>query len=110
MASWNTRKEKGILTGKYYEYVSVRKPILCCISGDEPNSKLKELIEKYNLGFCFEQANADKDAYSLKKYILQLCREFDIEKRIHFMGDEKYIKSLSYENISAQFEALFSSK
>ena len=42
LASWNTKKEKGILTGKFFEYMMMDKPIIAAISGDDKNSILKE--------------------------------------------------------------------
>ena len=34
--SWNTKKEQGILTGKFPEYLRLRKPVLALIDGDLP--------------------------------------------------------------------------
>ena len=70
-ASWNTEKEKSVFTGKFFEYMMMQKPILCCMSGNVPNSSIKKMLEKdTELGFCFERANAEQDMVELKQFLL----------------------------------------
>lgn len=54
--SWNQKTSQGILTGKFYEGIRAKKPILSIISGDLPNSELYILNEKYRYGFCYESS------------------------------------------------------
>lgn len=52
--SWNTKLEQGVLTGKFYEGIRAKKPILSLLTGDKPDSDLNLLNKKYNYGFCYE--------------------------------------------------------
>jgi len=70
LASWNEANSKGIITGKFYEYLMIGKPIISIISGSEANSELKNIMFKTNTGYCFEQAVENIDEYNkLKEYI-----------------------------------------
>lgn len=57
--SWNTKHEKGVLTGKFAEYIRLRKPILTIVSGDIPNSELSARNDKLAVGFSFEYIRED---------------------------------------------------
>ena len=68
--TWNTREEKGVLTGKFYEGIRARKPILALVSGDVPGSELDMLNEKFHYGFCCEEPAGDAGVEELKGWIL----------------------------------------
>ena len=69
VVSWNTKTDKGILTGKFYEALMHKKPIIAIISGQEPDSELKHLIDAYKLGICYEEAAQDESLHKLVQYI-----------------------------------------
>ena len=52
--SWNQKGSQGILTGKFFEGIRAKKPIVSIVSGDLPNSELRILNETYRYGFCYE--------------------------------------------------------
>ena len=52
--SWNTKRSRGVITGKFYEGISAELPILSVVSGDTPNSELDMLDRKYGYGICCE--------------------------------------------------------
>lgn len=56
MASWHTAAQKGILTGKLFEYMMMDKPIVCCIKGELPNSGVRQVLEETGMGLCCEEA------------------------------------------------------
>ena len=57
VVSWNTPKEQGILTGKFPEYMRLRKPILSIVSGELPNAELSERVRQCGeAGLDFEYA------------------------------------------------------
>lgn len=62
LASWNLSTQRGILTGKMFEYMMMDKPILCCMNGDLPNSPVKQVLTETGVGFCWEETNAARDA------------------------------------------------
>ncbi|GMQ26681.1 hypothetical protein Aoki45_33640 [Algoriphagus sp. oki45] len=61
----------GVMTTKFFEYVGVKKPVLC-IPGD--GSELQEMIESQNLGITLDSVHA------LKNYIYESVQAFQAGK------------------------------
>ena len=107
VVSWNTKKEKGILTGKFPEYLRLKKPVLALISGDVAGAELTERIDELKVGFSYEYVNKSTDFI---KFIVWL------KKAIHAKKENKnvcpdiklnLIEEYSYKNLSKQlFETL----
>ena len=75
MASWHMAAQRGILTGKLFEYMMMEKPIICCMSGDLPDSGVKRVLEQTGMGLCVEQAAGAADEAALDAYMTDLaCR------------------------------------
>lgn len=78
MASHHMASQRGILTGKLFEYMMMDKPIVCCMAGDLPDSGVKRVLRETGMGFCCEAANGAADEnglYEWMKHLLQLWRE-----------------------------------
>lgn len=54
LCTWNTGREKGVLTGKLFEYMQSKKPIFAVCDGDVPNSRVREILAEGGLGCCCE--------------------------------------------------------
>lgn len=74
MASWHTARQRGILTGKLYEYLMMQKPIVCCVSGDEAGSSVGSIIAQGRIGVCYESVNAAQDGPALKAWLRGMIR------------------------------------
>ena len=101
--SWNTQKEKGILTGKIYEAFLAERPILCLVSGDEPNSKLGEMIRSSHTGFVWEEGSGET-IEGLKNWIADLYCEKLRTGKLTYDCKKEELANYSYENIARQFE------
>ena len=73
MASWHMAAQRGILTGKLFEYMMMEKPIVCCMSGDLPGSGVKRVLEETGMGLCVEQAAGAADESALDAYMTDLA-------------------------------------
>ncbi len=75
VGTWNSREEKGILTGKIFEAFMLRKPIIGIVNGDLQNSEFKDLIERCNAGIAIESNfftdNELNKAIDLLKKVMQ---------------------------------------
>lgn len=76
LASWHSAAQKGILTGKLFEYMMMDKPIICCMSGDLAGSGVKQVMEETGVGFCREEANAKEDDRGLLAYTRSLAEKW----------------------------------
>lgn len=72
MASLYMKCQKGILTGKLFEYLMMDKPIVCCMKGDLTGSGVKHVLEKIGMGICCEQAAGQADEEALTAYVRRL--------------------------------------
>jgi hypothetical protein len=60
LATWNTEAERGVLSGKVFEYFMLRKPILTIVSGDRSGSEIGRIIHRLGAGHCFECATPER--------------------------------------------------
>jgi len=72
MASVHLSSQKGILTGKLFEYMMMDKPIICCMSGDLTGSGVKQVLGETGMGVCCEQAAGQADEEALTAYVRRL--------------------------------------
>ena len=72
VCTWNTRMQKGVLTGKIFEYMRSGAPIIGFCSGSVPNSDIREIIESSQLGMCYEETEGVEGIKRIKEYILEL--------------------------------------
>lgn len=98
--AWNTRSSKGMLTGKFYEGIKARKPILTLISGNEPDSELLKLQNKYDYGFCFEQAGRNTMTHALEEHITKLYDEKMSAGAIEYRPSQELYDAFSYTTLS----------
>lgn len=108
LASWNQSGKTGVVTGKLLEYMMMDRPILSLISGELPNSKIREITETCKLGFCYEQANGEKDYVELKEYILEQYSEFLSTGMAAHRPNQQKVEQYNYKNIAERFTALLS--
>lgn len=103
--SWNTKTDKGIMTGKIYEAFLVKRNVLCLIAGDEPNSDLKKMIEINGAGFTWEEGNHDK-VEDIKKWVLQVYEEKMNVGEVAYNGNMEEIRKYSHQYLTGQFVKL----
>lgn len=106
LASWNTDKEKGIISGKFFEYLLAERPIICCMKGNVPNSELKQWINGHDLGICYEEADDSDDFPKLCSFIEKMYNEKIDSGIIRFNTDRAFISQFTHDKIAAKFDHL----
>ncbi len=106
LSSWCHKGDKHTLTGKYFEYLGMRRPILSVISGEETGCILKTLITEHNLGFCYEAANDALEFNMLCDFLEQQYQNLIKEGSVSFSPNETYIESFEYRNIAKEMDIL----
>ena len=76
MAAWNTKGYTGSLPLKLYEYMMIGKPIICTVSGNQGNSEVKTIIDRCNIGYCYESTGGELSYKGLKKYICMMYQAY----------------------------------
>ena len=102
LASWCGHNDKYTLTGKFFEYLSANRPIVCVISGEEKGSALSTAINEHGLGVCYEAANDQIDFERLCAYLEAQYCGFIMKQSGAFKPDLEYIGQFSYEKIAEQ--------
>jgi len=97
--TWNTKKEQGILTGKFYESLVAKKPIIALVAGNEPNSELKKMIETYSLGVCYEQATYKDSKRDLEEFLYSQYKNKKKYGEVFYEPDDKVMEEFCYEGI-----------
>lgn len=106
--SWNTKKEQGILTGKFYEGVRAKMPMIVSVVGDTPYSELSELNSEFNYGVCDEEALGDSSLKMLCDFIKQKYDEKMKNGKLDYVQDPRLTEKFKYENLTRELESLCS--
>jgi glycosyltransferase involved in cell wall biosynthesis len=93
--AWTDLLFPGIYSGKIFEYISVKRPIISI--GGIPGDVVPELLETTEVGFsCFSKEQ-------IKNKILQLIKEKELTKVIKYQGKETEIKKYLHSEIGKKF-------
>ena len=101
LASWCEPNERSILTGKFFEYLQMRKPVICVISGSASGSELTQMINGHSLGISYEDALKDKDYRKLCDYLENQINSKKKNGYVQFSSDEEFISRYDYKNITS---------
>ena len=82
------------------------RPILCCVSGELPNSDARAIMQTTRAGFGFEQANAAADAPALRDYLQTLYVARIAGNPLPFSPDHEAVEGYDYKNIAHTFSKL----
>ena len=102
--SWNMPDSQGILTGKFYEGIRAKKPILSLISGTLPNSELNILNEKFHYGFCYESCCEEEQFDRLCDFLANAYGEKMENGRVNFQVGPELEEAFRYDNLAQQLE------
>lgn len=104
--SWNTAQAQGVMTGKFFEGIRCRKPMLALVAGSVPNSELYRLQQKYHYGFCYEEASNEQDQERLADWLLQAYRCCREGLPVPYEPEEALFSAFRYDTLTKQLESL----
>ncbi|MCI9360551.1 MAG: glycosyltransferase family 4 protein [Hungatella sp.] len=101
--TWNTKKEQGVLSGKFYEGIKCNKPILAIVKGELINSELYKLNEEYHYGYCYEveRNNSEEGLYDYLRICCQEKQKYGCLKRNQ---SSELAKKFHYRNLTKELE------
>ena len=106
--TWNTPEEKGILSGKFLEYLGADRPILVIVTGDEPDSELGRLTREMHVGACFEETQGSADEVALEHWLLGAADQRAAGKPLTFEPDRRAVDEYNYRELSKRLLSLMS--
>lgn len=104
--SWNTTREQGILSGKFFEYLQAFKPIITITCGYLENAELTKMVENLNVGIGCEYIKYQTDLIRLKDFILSQYDNITNKKPLNFSPNLEKLESFRYEEIAKQVEEI----
>lgn len=94
LLNWNNPAETGVYTGKVFEYLSARRPIIAIGS---TGGVINELLSRTGAGVCA----ADEE--ELEKILLASYRQYLDSGAVTYGGDEKEIMKYSHVEMAVRF-------
>ena len=98
-SAFNIEGDYCAWTGKMYEYMAAKKPIVCIVNGDIPHSMPSEHMGQLG-GVCYEACRHEETYGVLKEYILQKYEEWKQTGDVTVSQDESYVEQYSYSAIA----------
>ena len=107
--SWNRSDSQGVMPGKFYEGIRAKKPILSLVSGDVPGSELGLLNDRFNYGFCYEEACRDVLLPRLCDFLEKAYREKMETGSVRYTANPELEVTFRYDNLARQLEEFIQS-
>lgn len=107
--SCNNEGESGVLTGKFLEYMMMNRKILALISGNKPNSIIKQIISEGNLGFCYEEAAGEKDFIDLCEFLYDSYIQYKENGNVLADMKQEILDHFNYVNIASAMDNVINS-
>ena len=104
LLTWNTHIDRGILTGKMYEYILCKKPIICITSGTVPHSEASAMIRKYHLGIACETMTLKEDVAMLKQYLRLQLQHKQKGEELEYHADYDALTEFDYDQLAVKLE------
>lgn len=93
LLNWNDPREQGVYTGKVFEYLAAKRPIIAI----GPKGVVSQLLRETNAGIH----TSDPD--SLKGILLEFYQEFRLTGKIAYCGEEEEINKYSHVEMARKF-------
>ena len=100
LPAWNLRDRQGNIPGKLLEYMMLKMPVVCCVSGDVEHSEIAGIMLETKIGICYEQANAADDEPRLKAYLADCMRAFTRGEGMPFAPNTDAVAAFTSEGMA----------
>jgi len=97
LLNWNDPDEKGVYTGKIFEYLAAKRPILA-IGG--PKGVVSELLTETNSGI------SSSDLESLKLFITKCYKEYEKNGQVQYHGKIDKVNKYSHYEMAKKFSSV----
>lgn len=107
--SHNNPGARGILTGKFPEYLGASKPIIAVVGGTLPDSELGEIIERCNVGICSERARGEEGNRVLLDALVSWARDRAAGRSVPFAPVQEQVEEFNYANLAPRITEILQS-
>lgn len=89
-------QEGGVITGKVYEYMAAKRPVISIMMGDIEHSELTGIVEKTNVGVAYEASSHESDYIKLREYIKKQYQSFVDTGKTQYEPNQKELRKYDY--------------
>ncbi|MBN1899031.1 MAG: hypothetical protein JW827_09655 [Spirochaetes bacterium] len=104
MLTWSSKDQKGIISGKFYEYLSARRPVICLINGSR-DKEIEDIFKRTKAGIVVYHKD-QKSLGELKRFILTHYANFK-KKRTAYDYNAAEVQKYSYDNLAEELALIF---
>ena len=97
LLKWEDTHERGVYLGKTFEYLAARRPILA-VGGSY--DVVSELLDETKAGVCTPTIE------DIKNKLKELYREYKLEGKIAFKGEEAKINKYTHKEMARKFSEI----
>lgn len=98
LLNWDDPQERGVYSGKIFEYLGARRPILA--TGGSRGDVVAGLLNETKAGIC---ASTVED---IKNILKELYREYKLKGEIAYSGEEAKINKYSHREMARKFSGI----
>ena len=102
--SWNRHDSQGVLPAKIYEGIRAKKPILSLVSGNLSGSELSILNDRFDYGFCYEEAQGENCFAEMCKFLENAYNEKMTCGKVQYQIAPDFEAHFRYDNLAEQLE------
>lgn len=99
LLTWNTYMDRGILPGKLYEYMMVKKPIICITAGEIPNGEAEGMIKDMNLGVAVNYCDYEQGVNELAEFLSKQIERKKNGEPLIFEPVTEEVEKFDYDNL-----------
>lgn len=99
LLTWNTYMDRGILPGKLYEYMMVKKPIICITAGEIPGGEAEGMIKDMNLGVAVNYCDYEQGVNELADFLLKQIERKKNGEPLIFDPITEEVEKFDYDNL-----------
>lgn len=97
LLKWEDPKVPGVYTGKIFEYLAARRPVLATGGSDDV---VNELLDKTKAGICSVTVD------HIKNTLEELYKEYKLKGEVTYRGDESEINKYSHREMARKFSEI----
>lgn len=99
--NWDDPNEKGVYTGKLFEYLGAKRPIIATSASSSGDNVVKQLLEVTHSGYFVSSPAA------IKSIILDYYKDYETTGSVMYKGKWDQIKSYTHYEMAKKFSDLF---
>ena len=97
LLKWEDRRERGAYTGKVFEYLAARRPILATGGSSDV---VDELLAETNAGICAPTVE------DVKNILRKLYRKYKLKGEVTYQGEESKVNKYSHREMAREFSKI----